>query len=267
MAGAVSSRRLAGADEASVRGRLRLTWLEFGIVGAVVGIVATAAVADRASRRRERRIAENEAAAIATLRLIAEAQEAFKAAAYVDVDWDGVGEYGVFRELAGSIAVRTGWDGSNTGGSVLASPLLPATFRQLDRDAAVREHGYRFKVFLPGRGGEAVEEMGIGTTDSLDGTVDLGLASTSWCAYAWPVRRDRSGRRVFFINQDAVVTSTSQRVGRLPSARPWRRRRAIDEPNAGSAFRADGAWPPYTITGTQALGTVGRDGNFWRVVE
>jgi len=242
-----------------VRGRIRLRWFGLGVVVATLGLGATVAGADRASRRRERRIEENEAAAVATLRLIAEAQERFKAMRAVDVDEDGIGEFGGLRELAGSIAVRSYYDGTNWDGVALATPLVPTELGRLNSLATARMDGYLFKVFLPGVYGEAVEEAAPSSIDTLAGWLDFDeLAERYWCCYARPSRPGRSGRRTFFINQDGVVTSRDERDVSF-----WRR---IDTGTAGAAFAAteNGS---SSITGTQALGTVGRDGNFWRVVE
>jgi hypothetical protein len=195
---------------------------------------------------------------VATLRLIVEAQEQFKAARVVDLDGDGIGEFGVFRELVGTVALRTNSCGINTGGLALESPLLPPRFGHPSvRRAEVRRSGYIFKVFLPGLAGHAVEEHAYSPFDSLEGCDEAG-AETDWCAYAWPVRRGTSGRRTFFVNQSGVVTQANDRA--------YFGTQKFDTHNAGAAFVAGEGWI-RTITGTQALGTVGRDGNFWRVVE
>ena len=62
---------------------------------------------------------ENETSAISTLRTIISAQVQFQVSAKCDVDNDGTGEFGMFQEVSGAIAVRTATDGTSTGGSVL----------------------------------------------------------------------------------------------------------------------------------------------------
>lgn len=249
-----ASRNPPATDVYDVRGRLRLTWLELGIVVVTLAVGTTVAGADLASRR----IQANEASAVATLRMIGVAQEQFRAMGIVDANVDGIAEYGVLRELAGGIATRTTVDGQNGGGIVLSPSLLQPTLGLLNRHAEARQSGYLFKVFLAGSSGSAVEERTYGTYDVLDGTVDPWAHPSSWCAYAWPNRRGRSGRRTYFLNQDGVISATS--------SRRYSGTGDIDEYQSGAALVA-GEGAMSQILGTQALGTVGRDGNFWRVVE
>jgi len=225
------------------------TLIELMIVVAIIAIIAAIAIPNLLSAR----LNANETAAISTLRNISSSQAQFQASAKADADLDGAGEFGMFRELSGGVAVRTSADGSSTG-SVLSPPVLSGAFRTLNPSAQVSRSGYLYKMFLPGNNGFGQEETQSG--DSVDGTVDNDLAETTWCAYAWPANYATSGNRTFFVNQggDIVSTDTSAYSGSS----------AIDEATSGSAF--SGAGDAGAITGQVAVGTPGRDSNRWKQV-
>jgi len=228
------------------------TLIELMIVVAIIAIIAAIAIPNLLAAR----LNANETSAISTLRNITSCQAQFQSSAKADADNDGTGEFGVFREMSGAIAVRTALDGTNTGGAVLAPPVLSGAFRTTNANAEVSRSGYLFKVFLPGTGGLGQEETATGAGDTLDGTVDGDLSETSWCGYAWPASYGNSGNRSFFVNQAGDITGTDDN-GYDGTA-------DIDEAGAGGAFRGTGA--AGSITGQQAIGTVGRDGNTWKQI-
>jgi hypothetical protein len=70
-----------------------------------------------------------------------------------------------------------------------------------------------------------------------------------WCAYAWPIARGNSGNRCFFVNEAGDVLQSPNDV--------YPHQGAVGLPDPGSAF----------LPGTMnlAIGTVGSDGNEWKV--
>ena len=228
------------------------TLIELMIVVAIIAIIAAIAIPNLLSAR----LNANETASIATLRNLTSSQSQFQATAKADVDNDGVGEFGVFQELSGALAVRTAADGTNTGGSTLAPAILSGAFRTLNANAEVSRSGYLFKIFLPGAGGAAVEEDASSTSDTLGGTSDNDLVETTWCVYTWPANYATSGNRTFFTNQAGDITgkddSNMSGTG------------DVDTTNAGDAFLPGGGGG--NITATVAIGTVGRDGITWKQI-
>jgi hypothetical protein len=199
------------------------------------------------------RIPDNEAAVVATLHRIAEAQSQFQAARFADVNQDGVGEFGLLRELSGSYPVRTWADATGTG-SMAAPPPLPAAFGRFNANNEVPHSGYLFHMILPGAAGIGVPEV---STGALASTLDSQLAATTWCCYAWPANYGATGQHTFFINELREITATGAMyysgTGTLGTAAM-----------AGAAFRAGDSLT--RITGPVAVAATGRDGQFWRAL-
>ncbi len=219
------------------------TLIELMIVVAIIAIIAAIAIPNLLSAR----LNANETAAIATLRNISSAQAQFQASAHADDDSDGTGEFGVFGELSGGTAVRT-------GSTFIQPPVLSGAFKNVDGDGEVSRSGYIFQMFLPDTNGEGVPEDDNGGMST--GTPDEDLSETTWCCYAWPANYNNSGNRTFFVNQTGDVTSTdsSDYTG---------------GDDAGTNLTADAAFQTSTadsITGNVAIGTAGGDGNIWKQV-
>ncbi len=197
-------------------------------------------------------IAQNEAAAQATLRNLSSEQERFRGFGHADTDGDGEGEYGTFRELSGGVDVRQAADGA-TGGRVLKANLLSGAFRHVDESSRIDRSGYYFRIYLPGADGRAVREEPVFVDRTLRGTIDPDAAETSWCCYAWPRIRDEASRRTFFISSGGVVLAVEDR-----------RYEGDVGPDPGAAFASGGL---HSLGGTPTVGAVGQDGNVWTRVK
>ena len=230
------------------------TILEVLLVLALVGLLLAIALPNfRASR-----IRNDEAAAVRTLREISKAQAMVRAAALVDEDGDGRGEHAILAELAGETNPRT-YAGGPAGRYTAA---LPQFARRLSPEGEGTICGYRFRVWLPGPKGKAVGEAAGKPTEPVDPT----LAADTWCAYAWPERRDgfvpaATGSRTFFASQAGEVLAADAAYSAVPAADG----ELPKTPQPGAAFQPPG--PMHTVTGPPAVGTIGRDGLLWRAVK
>jgi prepilin-type N-terminal cleavage/methylation domain-containing protein len=218
------------------------TLIELMIVVAIIAIIAAIAIPNLLSAR----LTSNETAAISTLRNIVSAQAQFQATSKADVDFDGMGEYGSFRELSGDILVRQGTVGE---APFLNPPVISSAFRSVNASGEVSKSGYLFKIYLPNTSGQGVCPDQSGDFTGLDDS----LAETTWAAYAWPANHGSSGNRTFMVNQtgDLVATDDGTYSGTGTVVPPH------------AAF-IDGA--NDSITGLTAVGTAGGDGNMWRSV-
>jgi prepilin-type N-terminal cleavage/methylation domain-containing protein len=224
------------------------TLIELMIVVSIIAIIATIAIPNLLSAR----LNANETSSIATLRNISSCQAQFVASAKVDIDNDGQGEFGMFRELSGGVACRTNGNASTTG-LVLNPPVLSGAFRTMNGSSEVSRSGYLFKMFLPTSTGAATGESAAG---AFPGTVDADQSECSWCCYSWPTGYAQSGARSFFVNQSGDIVGgefpTYSGTGRFTPA------------NVGAAFKAGGA--VTSMTALVAVGTRGRDGNVWKQI-
>jgi hypothetical protein len=180
------------------------------------------------------RIDRCDVAAWASLRGIADAQGKFQRDDRIDMDRDGVGEFGYFGELSG-ISPLPG------SGALVEEPYLSTAFRSLRPDGTVSRSGYRLRVFLPGPGGRGVGE---------GGTADPALAARRWCAYAWPADYGNTGNITLFIDQDGAVLGADD--PRYSGDRG---------PEPGAAYASGGL---TSITGETRPGVRAQDGNAWR---
>ena len=225
------------------------TLIELMIVVAIIAIIAAIAIPNLLAAR----LSANETSAISTLRNITSCQGQFQTSAKADVDSDGTGEFGMFRELSGGANVRRAADGTG-GTSALNPPVLSGAFRTMNANFEVSRSGYLFKMFLPGAAGAARGET-AGTT-AFTGAVDVDLSETVWCAYAWPASYGNSGNRSFFVNQGGDITGTELSTYTATAG--------FAAASAGRAFRGTGG--AGAITGTQAIGTRGRDNQIWKQI-
>ena len=103
----------------------------------------------------------NETAAIATLRNLASVQSQVQDQVRIDVDGDGVGEYGTLGEMTGTDGVRTNADGTSRGDCIKPPVLSPALAGVTSHGLATKS-GHAFRIFLPAARGGAVREERAG---------------------------------------------------------------------------------------------------------
>ena len=226
------------------------TLIELMIVVAIIAIIAAIAIPNLLSAR----LNANETSAISTLRNVSSSQAQFQASSKADVDTDGSGEFGMFRELSGAIGVRT-VALAGTVGNTLNPPVLSGAFRTFNTNHEVSRSGYLFHMILPGAAGVGVPE--VSGTAALGVALDSDLAETSWCCYAWPASYSTSGNRTFFVNQTGDIIGTDYATYSGTAALGV-------SANAGAAFRTGGA--VTSITGLVAVGTRGRDSQLWKQI-
>ena len=207
----------------------------------------------------EARLRSNETAAIAILRNMCSCQAQIQASGKIDADMDGIGEYGTLLEMTGATGVRKSTGGgypatsdfSNRGTKVSPAVMSPS-LSAVDGSGTVVRSGYVFKVFLPDASSPAgwVHETGPGDSPGLSGPVAVDLSETTWCAYAVPVERGKSGNRKFFVNQSGDVMQAANDVAKSEGP---------------SGITPEAAFIGHGITGRIAVGTAGRDGEVWKV--
>jgi hypothetical protein len=191
----------------------------------------------------------------ATLRNLARVQEEFRKGRFVDVDGDGVGEYGTLREMIGVLGLRTDASASARGDR-LEHPLLSPALTPEAGEGFVRLRGYVVRLFLPAPGGGAVQEEGLRAP--LSGPVDVDASEVRWCAYAWP---DSDFARAGGDHIGALFVDAAGEVWRAPNEDG-----RYGGPGRGPAW--DAAMPVSPGRGwasppAQADSYRGRDGNLW----
>jgi len=236
------------------------TLIELMIVVAIIAIIASIAIPKLMSAR----LAANESAAVSTLRSIASAQAQIQSAAAIDSDADGGGEYAYFGELAGSDPLRiTDGAGGAAAGVVGTDELSPAmlsnAFGNVDANGAVVRSGYCFAIFLPdataaGATGGIAEANGGGADAANFPNPDN--CEILWAAYAWPVDYQKTGNRVFFINQEGDLLQMNNRL-----AVPY------DGAAAGPAFDAAFGTAGDMASALGINGVAAQDGGTWTAVQ
>lgn len=230
------------------------TLIELMIVVAIIAIIAAIAIPQLLRSR----ISSNETAAIGTMTTLRTVQAQFQQAIVVDQNVNGIGEYGLFQELAGAETPR-GATAPRTPGEFLSQEL-----GAVDAAGIASKAGYSFLIFLPTDLGPAASEGAIGVGPALNAAVDVPSADEQevrWCCYAWPQGRRETGNRAFCVNQTGTVYQTSNdAAGQLYSG-------AAAGPAVSAAFIAVVGNPPITNLGGRfprlGQGEVGADGGVW----
>ncbi len=254
------------------------TLIELMIVVAIIAIIASIAIPKLMSAR----ISANENAAIATLRSIASAQAQLQSSCAIDTDADGGGEFGFFGEMAGTAGMRYYDEPSDGAGvdpdAILDPAILPTAFGDVvldsDDQCVIERAGYYFKIYLPGAtaGGDmpGIPEDGAVSVGGSGGTAfpDSDNCEIIWCCYAWPVAKESTGNRVFFVNQEGDLLQTLNSDG-INSPVPYEGLGAGLVPTYDAAFDSTAA---SAITGMganlaiAAQGLDSNDTNIWTTV-
>jgi len=115
------------------------------------------------------RMNSNETSAVASTRVIATAEGAFQAAAFVDADGNGEGDYGTLAQLG------------NPDGAGVVEPFIDRVL------SSGKKAGYTFVIkTAPGS----------------------NAALPLFSAYAWPLTPGRTGYRQFFVDESLVIRQT-----------------------------------------------------------
>ncbi len=111
----------------------------------------------------------------------------------VDIDNDGHGEYGTFKELAGGDQRRLN--------KPMEFPLLSGAFTKEDATGLLLRSGYYYQIFLPD---------------------EANRAERRYVAIAWPSSYGNSGSRCFYVDETGDVYAASNEGWRYsgPAKRP-----------------------------------------------
>ena len=215
--------------------------------GTLVGLMTGTAVAGMAIPAiLSARVEANEAAAMATLKTLTVSQEQLKMQGSIDADGDGSGEYGFVQELAGTAKGRS------------AQPIDPPFVSpEWGKSAAAnggmfQASGYWFQIHLPGKDKAVSEAAALPQADKSAANGQ----EAHWVAYAWPVQFEKTGRRVFVINESGQLYETHN-YGTMYSG-------TATVPPADAAYDLDGQGNAANLeTGIASGGGRSGDGNFW----
>jgi prepilin-type N-terminal cleavage/methylation domain-containing protein len=141
------------------------TLVELMIVVAIIGIIVAIAIPSLLRSR----MSSNEASAVSSMRTISTAELGFQAAAFVDANNDGMGDYGTLAQLG------------NPDGTNASQPFIDSVL------SSGNKLGYVYTtVVVPG---------------------NVGVAPGYTCS-AIPASIGRTGYRQFFVNDSGVIRFT-----------------------------------------------------------
>lgn len=185
------------------------TLIELMIVVAIIAIIAAIAIPSLLRAR----ISANEGSAIGSLRTLSTSQAQFQSNVAVDQDVDGIGEHGLFNELAGAGSIRACTLNAATGAftATRRPPLSPGYISRAFYTGPTvtysQKSGYRFRIMLPASAAAIVTDA-AGTLGVSDGVSDnANVQENNWIAYAWPNSWRTSGVRCFAVDQAAEVAT------------------------------------------------------------
>jgi prepilin-type N-terminal cleavage/methylation domain-containing protein len=238
------------------------TLIELMIVIAIIAIIAAIAIPNLLAAK----LSSNETAAIATLRNLASCQAQIQTSGKIDCDKDGIGEYGTFMEMTGSVGVRAGFTAGTPGtgdftaqGTKVNPPILSPSLARVDVNGFVSKSGYAFMIFLPDGTAAAAGFTHESNTNATPGSytptfvapVGVDMSETTWCAYGQPMNYANSGNRRFFVNQAGDVMQSANETLKAAGVQT--------SINGNSAFLGN------NITSPVAVGTAGMDNEVWKV--
>jgi prepilin-type N-terminal cleavage/methylation domain-containing protein len=227
------------------QGERGVSLVEVMVVVAVLALGAALAGA----KLHTNQVRNNERAAIRTLRLIAEAQARFQDAVAIDLNENGLGEFGFFGDLSGRCVLR-----GET--QQLVPPVLPSAFGNVNAYSSIVRAGYLFRMYLPNAVASGLHE--IPTTGGDPANV-LGVypeqAEELWCCYAWPIVYGTTGNRTFFVNQDGDVVGTKADIQQYQGSL------VVPQQNAAFLCSSTGS-----MADGVAVNSLGMDANRWLLV-
>ncbi|GMV94187.1 MAG: hypothetical protein AMXMBFR82_39650 [Candidatus Hydrogenedentota bacterium] len=153
------------------------TLIELMIVIAIIAIIAAIAIPNLLRSR----MSANEASASGAMRTISTAEVAFQSAAFVDVNGDGLGDYGTLAQLGNP-------DGGGTTPAFVDAVLING-FKQ----------GYAFAVNV---------------------TPGNATTPPSYTCTAIPMAPGQTGWRQFFVDDTGVIRFTTDGTGVGPTSPP-----------------------------------------------
>jgi hypothetical protein len=126
-------------------------------------------------------------------------QEQFNSGNCVDLNANGIGEFGYLEELGNLSAWRNVSGKREKQSDDSISPYLPPTLRNINNNDYSYHGGYLFCVYLPSGENTAVKKYPT--------KVDVPLTEKHYIAYAWPRVTGRSGVRAFVIGPEGNIYS------------------------------------------------------------
>lgn len=238
------------------RDRSAFTLVELMVVIAMIAILAAIAIPRLISAK----VTANEGMAIATLRAILAAEAETQSRAAIDTDGDGAGEFGYLAELCATQPARISVGGVPGPGVAGVDELEPSslspTLGNVKLTAGERA-GYYFRIFLP----DSAFGSPAGIPEDPNGGKlaapfpDPDGSEVAFCAYAWPVDHEGSGRSAFFVNQEGTLLQTANRGAGAYSG-------TTRMPDFDAAYTA-----PGDMGVPIAVSAIGADGNLWVPVQ
>jgi hypothetical protein len=160
------------------------------------------------------RIGAGETSPIGTLKALSAGQEQFRTACVVDINGNGIGEYGLMDELSGASNCR------GSGINVSTSPYIPTIFKS-DSLGRSSKSGYYYICYLPGKISSWSNAYPI-----IEG--DPSKQEELYVMYAFPITYGRSGNRIFAISPSGTIMQLPNKKGK------WG---GVNVPPPGLAFK------------------------------